>query len=445
MVVFKKYMLFILLAVILFLSSCGNDEHKIHFQTLGVQDLDTVQNKLTDVIAEDIFAPPVASRIYAYSALAAYEAVRYKDPKASSITSLLKGFEKMPAPSARRHYDFELASVHAFCEVARQLVFSSDKMQEFESNVEDTFTETSDSIKQASISFGSQIAKAILRRAANDQYKQTRGYPRLTVRKNPGYWKPTQPEYMDAVEPYFAKLRPFMLDSAAQFRVAGPYPYSMRKSSPYYGEVMQVYKQVKYASPEQKAVAEFWDDNPYVGHHKGHLMYATKKISPGGHWLGIAQLSCRLHRCDVVQTARVYAWESVTLFDAFICCWEEKYRSITVRPETVINDLIDPNWRPILQTPPFPDYISGHSVVSAASACVLTKLLGNKRYIDSVEHKFGIAPRPFESFTDAANEAMISRFYGGIHYMKACKDGFGQGIKVGDLAVNFIERQKKIN
>ena len=205
---FKRYMLLISLAGITFMPSCGNDGYRINFQSPGVQDLDAVQNKLTDVIAEDIFAPPVASRIYAYSALAAYEAVRYKNRKAKSIAVLLKGFDKMPAPMNGRHYDFELASVHAFCEVSRQLVFSSDKMQEFESKIEDTFGGLPDSIRNNSISFGNSIAKTILKRAATDHYKETRGYPRLTVRKNPSYWKPTQPEYMDAVEPYFARLKP---------------------------------------------------------------------------------------------------------------------------------------------------------------------------------------------------------------------------------------------
>ena len=123
---------------------------------------------------------------------------------------------------------------------------------------------------------------------------------------------------------------------------------------------------------------------------------------------------------------------AITLMDAFICCWDEKFRSNRVRPETVIRKLMDPGWRPFLQTPPFPEYLSGHSVISTAASEVLTHFFGdNLRFTDVVELPYGLAPRTFQSFRQAAEEAAISRFYGGIHFMDSIIKGQDQGRKIG--------------
>ena len=119
--------------------------------------------------------------------------------------------------------------------------------------------------------------------------------------------------------------------------------------------------------------------------------------------------------------------------EGFISCWDEKYRSNRIRPETAIRKYVDPNWQPLLQTPPFPEYLSGHSVVSSASAVILTNFFGdNFSFTDSVEVTYGLAPRKFTSFHQAAQEAAISRFYGGIHFMDAINNGLTQGTKVGE-------------
>ena len=129
------------------------------------------------------------------------------------------------------------------------------------------------------------------------------------------------------------------------------------------------------------------------------------------------------------------------LMDAFICCWDEKFRSNRIRPETAIRNYIDPHWEPFLQTPPFPEYLSGHSTISAASATILTYYFGeNFQYTDSVEVKYGLAPRSFTSFWQAAKEAAISRFYGGIHFMDAIDNGIIQGKKAGENVLKKIEK-----
>ncbi|HDZ15523.1 MAG TPA: phosphatase PAP2 family protein, partial [Pricia sp.] len=131
------------------------------------------------------------------------------------------------------------------------------------------------------------------------------------------------------------------------------------------------------------------------------------------------------------------------LADAYISCWDEKYRSVVIRPETYINQHIDPDWLPVLQTPPFPEYTSGHSVISSAAAMLLTELFGNKfTFDDSTETEFGLPVRHFDSFREAAEEAAISRFYGGIHYMPAIVNGQDEGFAIGEF---FAARLKTRN
>ena len=134
-----------------------------------------------------------------------------------------------------------------------------------------------------------------------------------------------------------------------------------------------------------------------------------------------------------------YTKTSVAIADAFISCWDEKYRSNLIRPETLINKHIDLEWAPILQTPPFPEYTSGHSVVSGASSEVLTDIFGdNFAFNDTTELPYGLPMRSFRSFRLAAQEAAVSRLYGSIHYKAAVEIGLDQGISLGTLVNDKI-------
>ncbi len=169
-------------------------------------------------------------------------------------------------------------------------------------------------------------------------------------------------------------------------------------------------------------------------------MIGLKKISPGAHWLGIAGIACKQTNRSFDETMQIYATISVGLMDAFICCWDEKYRSNRIRPETAIRKYVDANWQPIIQTPPFPEYLSGHSAISALSATILTHYFGDKfQFKDTVEVRYGLAPRTFTSFQQAAVEAGLSRFYGGIHFMDAIDNGRQQGLKVGDWVLQKMQ------
>ncbi|RYG25691.1 MAG: phosphatase PAP2 family protein, partial [Chitinophagaceae bacterium] len=171
----------------------------------------------------------------------------------------------------------------------------------------------------------------------------------------------------------------------------------------------------------------------------GHLAIGFKKISPGGHWMNIASIASKKAKLGFNQSILMHTMVSAALMDAFISCWDEKYRSHRVRPETFINKYISLKWQPLLQTPPFPEYPSGHSVISTAAAEVLTYFLGDSfAYIDDSELMFEIPSRSFVSFRHAAEEAAISRLYGGIHFRDAILHGQTEGKNVGIFIVNKL-------
>jgi hypothetical protein len=424
---------------LLFIFSCQQKKKKTAVDITNLQH--QCVHRLTDVIVYDIFTPPVASRIYAYSNLAYYEAIRFKQTNSSSITAQLKSFDKIPQPEQNKKYDYSLAAVKSFFKTARALTFSKDSFTTTENSLLNRFKETLDEdVYNNSVTFGDSIAAVILKRVAADNYKKTRGMPRYSVIRETGKWQQTPPDYSDAVEPNWRLIQPLLMDSASQCKPATPPAYSLDKKSDYYKELMEVYEVSKRVTPSMDTIAHYWDDNPFVTEHKGHLTFATKKTTPGGHWMGIISILCKQTNADEIKTAKAYALSSCVIYDGFISCWDEKYRSRMVRPVTVIRENMEPEWVSFLQTPPFPEYTSGHSVITSAVAAVLTKLFGeNVSFTDTTEMEYLGLKRSFTSIQQAADEAGISRLYGGIHYRSAIEQGKKQGQQVAALYSNSIK------
>ena len=389
--------------------------------------------EVTDVMVRDIFSPPVASRIYAYVTIAGYEAARQGNASYPSLAGKLHGLEAVPAPEAGKKYDFSVAAAESILTVGRAMVISEASIEAFGTRVMTVIrTSLPEDMYSNSVAYGRLVAAHILAWAAKDRYKETRAMAKY----DPGYedwqWKPTPPAYMKAVEPHWSEMRTFVIDSARQFIPHPPTPFSSGKGSPFYSDAMEVYEVGLKLTEEQRVIANFWDCNPFKMNVNGHLMFATRKISPGGHWINITAAACRKVKADVVRSLQAYAWTSVVIADAFISCWDEKYRSKAIRPETYINQYISQDWMPLLQTPPFPEYTSGHSVVSACAAVVLARLFGDQfAFTDSTEVEFGLPPRNFLSFRQAAEEAAVSRFYGGIHFKPAIQYGLEEGDRIG--------------
>lgn len=398
-------------------------------------------HRVTQVMVHDIFSPPVASRVYAYTSIAAYEVFAVNRPELKSLAGQINEFTEAPETKSEL-VSLELASLHAFFKVGEDLLFSTDMLTEFKDSLYTDFREKglSRKVMDASMEYGEVVAAHVLNYAAADNYKETRGTQKFTVTDEPGRWIPTPPAYMDAIEPSWMTIRPFVLESADQFKPEPPVPYSMEEGSAFYKEVMAVYDYVNDLDEEQAEIAKFWDCNPFATQVKGHFMFAVKKLTPGGHWMAIAGIASDSEAYSFAKSTQVYALTSVALFDGFISSWDEKFRSNLIRPETVINKYIDPDWKPLLQTPPFPEYTSGHSVISRAAAEALTSVFGEEFYFeDTSEVEYGLPVRTFNSFIEAADEAAVSRLYGGIHYPMAAEHGIIQGREVGQLVVEKVE------
>lgn len=428
------------ITAIFLLASCAPDQPIM----LGSTDFQSSVDKVTSIMVHDIFSPPVASRIYAYPNIAAYEILAQSDPKMSSLTQSIKHLK--PIPQAKDStLNLELAALIAHMELSKSLVFSEERMQQYQDSLYGIWSKHNKSEFSKSKDYGLSVAEHIKLWMNTDQYNQTRTMPKFTViTEDPSRWQPTPPAYMDGIEPHWNKIRPFILDSASQFKPILPPAFSLEKNSAFYQELMEVYDTSKRIEAEgdgsdEIQMARFWDCNPYVSVTRGHLMFATKKITPGAHWMGITKIACNQAGLNFRQTVSAYVHTSMAIFDAFISCWDEKYHSNLIRPETLINQYVDENWKPVLQTPPFPEYTSGHSVVSGAASTVLTKIFGpDFAFDDDTEVPYGLPIRSFISFEQAAEEAALSRMYGGIHYRAAIEVGLDQGKSVGKQIVKSL-------
>lgn len=428
-----------LLLIIAFIATCATGKGVEPRQASYIH---RAIKQITDIMVYDIYSPPVTSRTYAYVCIAGYEAAIAGDAVYNTLAGQLHGLKPLPKPANGANCDYALAAVHAILTVGKAMVISEEKVDSFYNQLttEIRATGISEQVYNNSITFGTAIAKHILGWAAEDNYKQTRTFSKYTITDDPASWQPTPPAYLRAIEPHWNKIRTFLIDSAQQFKPLPATKFSSEKGSSFYAEALAVRDIGVQLTEEQREIASFWDCNPFKMNVNGHVMFASKKISPGGHWMNITRLACEKANADVQQSLQAYASLSIALADAFISCWDEKYRSLVIRPETYINLYIDANWLPLLQTPPFPEYTSGHSVISNAAAVLLEKLFGdNFSYADSTEIEFGLPVRQFRSFRHAADEAAISRFYGGIHYMPAIVNGSEEGKKIGEFVVSKLD------
>ena len=437
---------FFLIIIIFCFHSCSETNNINYKEQLSDPELfQAAMQNLTDIVVYDIFSPPVASRVYLYPSVAAYEIMAYfNSDNFNSLKGQVKELRNIPIPE-NPNIDPNLAAIFSFNQVGKALIFSEKKMEIFETNFNNKLKDFGVPIRviNASKEYADKVSKSILDWASKDMYSQTRTFPKYSILEGDRFWKPTPPDYMDGIEPHWPKIRTMVLDSSNQFPPKDPIPFDLKKGSPFHKQLMEVYQVTNSLTEEQTNIAKFWDCNPYVSHHKGHAMFATKKITPGGHWIGITAVATRKAKSSFEDTINAYVNVSIALFDAFISCWDEKWETLVVRPETLINQYYDEEWLPLLQTPPFPEYTSGHSVISRAAALTLTDLFGeNFDFVDTTEVSYGLPSRSYKSFINASEEAAISRLYGGIHYMMAITEGVAQGQNVGDFIVKNIQTKK---
>ncbi len=427
----------IILAVVLFTASIAQAR-----ALDGTEIVHTWNRLIIDVIMEDGFGPPVAARIHSYSNLAGYEAGRHSMPGYRSMAGMLNGFTGVPQPSADSVYDWRVSMVAAYQVACSKLLYRihfSDSLAKVQ--LAELAAEVAPDVFDRSKRYGVSVGTAINAYARADGYNRTQGLPDYEWPRCDSCWIPTPPNFARPLSPYCGRVRTIVLKQASEFPVPPSVRFSTDPRSKFYLAAQEVVDISRNLSPEQKEIANFWNDNPVVTNYHGHFVFNSRQISPGGHWMNIAQQVMVEQNLPVVACMEVYCKLAFGLFDGFTACWQEKFRGNLIRPITYINQHIDRTWEPLLQTPPFPEHASGHSTITAAAAEILTSYFGDLAFTDSTEARFGYGVRTFASFRSAASEASISRLYGGIHYRRGCEAGAEHGAMIGKAVLDRVRVQ----
>jgi hypothetical protein len=280
-----------------------------------------------------------------------------------------------------------------------------------------------------SAAYGTAIAAHVLAWAAGDggAVVENMGFPEAyALTEGPAHWVPTSliRQQQTPLLPGWGENRTFAMPDGAACPLPPPPAYSEAPGSAFHAEALEVYETVNALDAEERAIARFWSDDPMLS------------PTPPGHWISIALQVLDAEDAPLDVRAEVLARLGVALADSFVACWNAKYVFDLVRPVTYIRRTIDPAWEPPLITPPFPEYPSGHSTQSGAAAEVLTAAFGEGfAFADATHVDDGLPARSYPSFWAAAEEAGISRLYGGIHFRAAIERGLDQGRCVGAHAV----------
>jgi len=389
------------------------------------------------------FTPPVASRAFAYLGVALYETVQPGLPGYRSLTGQLNELASVPRVNWWAGYHWPSAANAALASLTRHLFPTASPanltaVDALEEELAESFlAEVDVATHRRSVAFGRAVADAIFAWSQTDGGHE--GYARnfpddYSLPVGPGLWVSTPPAYAKAMQPTWGENRPFVLPDGNGCPALPPPAYSEDPNSAFYAEAAEVYQVGLTRTPEQTEIAKFWSDDPGL------------TSTPPGHWVAILNQALTTEDADLGLAAEAYAKLGVAVADSFITCWYTKYNYNLVRPITYIQAVIDPGWNTpnitdAVTTPPFPEYTSGHSVQSGAAATVLASVFGEGyAFTDDSHADLGLAARSFTSFQAAADEAAISRLYGGIHYRSAIEQGLAQGQCVGDrvLALKFL-------
>lgn len=389
-------------------------------------------------------SPPVASRALAYLGLTLYESVVAGMPDHRSLTGQLNELQSLPwaQPDEALHWP---TVAHSAMAAMTRMMFPHASA---ENRARIDLLERSLPLKLArdfdpqrvgadmrtrSETFGKLMAMAIMTWARTDGGHEAWGPLRrhqanYVPPSGAGQWTPTAPAFGAPLLPWWGGVRPFALNSAGACPAPTPPAFEERASSVFQRETEEVLRLSQAATQEQRQVSLYWADDP------------LKTPTPAGHWGFIATDQLRQNQASLARAARVYARLQLALADAFIASWETKYSVNRMRPVTAVQLTLDSQWVPtLMHTPPFPEYPSGHSVLSSAAAAVLEHEFGTRtRFTDNTHNDRGWGPRSFASFRAAADEAAVSRLYAGIHFRSGVEGGKVQGRCVAERALGLV-------
>jgi PAP2 superfamily len=396
-------------------------------------------DQLYDLVKADRITPPPASRIYGLAAVTLYEAVVPGSRAHRSLAGQLNALTVVPQPAPHWPYHWPTVANTALASAIRALMpeASPASLAAIDA-LEQAFATAFQSIVPAavyarSVAQGQAVAAAVLAWAATDGFATLHDCP-YNPPVGPGLWEPTPPAFAPSLEPCWGQLRPMVLASGDACAPPPPPAYSDNPASEFYAFGLEVYTTSVDLTGEQHTVAHYWADS------------AGTTGTPPGHWVAIVGQIARNDGLSLMAAAEGYARVGLAVADAFISCWHTKYADNLLRPETYITRLIDRAWLPLLITPGFPSYTSGHATQSGAAATVLTDMFGLHSFTDTLHQDHDLEPllepRRFGSFDEAAEEAAVSRLYGGIHYRFDNHNGLAQGRCVGQAILDRVHFTK---
>jgi hypothetical protein len=392
-------------------------------------------DQLYDLITTERITAPPASRIYGLAAVTLYEAMVPGSRAHQSLAGQLHALAAVPQPTRHRRYHWPTVANSALAAASRALLAeASPAAWEAIAALEQAFAAAFQAhvpaaVSAHSVSQGQAVAAAVMAWAATDGVAALHDCP-YTPPVGPGLWEPTPPAFAPALQPCWGQLRPLVLASGDECAPPPPPAYSEDPASEFFAHALEVYTTNVHLTEEQRTIAHYWAD---VSGTTG---------TPPGHWIAIVGQLARHDGLSLMAAAEAYARVGIAVADAFISCWQTKYTYNLLRPETYITHLIDPAWLPLIITPGFPSYTSGHATQSGAAATVLTDMFGMKAFTDTLHQDHDLEPplepRRFGAFDEAAEEAARSRLYAGIHYHFDNENGLAQGRCIGQVIVDRI-------
>lgn len=434
----------IIVSSVLLLSSCNNDSNETITSTPVSNFSGKIASDWMEIIRKTVKDenknPPQASRIYGYNGVALYESLISGMPENKSLAGQINGYStQMDAPI--NEVDYPLIVNEVLYKLNKYLFGSGISLPN--SNRLDSIYSANLTGRNAiigsfktnnSVAYGKQIADNIIAYTTSDNFVETRTMNYVVPVRDalhPNFWAPTNPSVTSPAEPFWGSIRPISLASP-EMSVPSEIPFDTTVGSPFYNQAFEVYTTSQQLTQAQKNIALWWADG------------AGATATPPGHWVAIEnQLRTNLN-LNLQQAAEMYALVGIAMTDAFISCWYSKFRFNLLRPQTYIRDYVSgaQSWSPFLATPSFPEYPSGHSVCSGAGAEILTQIFGSHAFVDKTNASSSLNPRYFNSFNDAAQEAAMSRVYGGIHFREASEKGLLQGKMIAQDLMIKIDLKK---
>jgi PAP2 superfamily len=386
-----------------------------------------------DRVKADGVSPPAAARRVGIAGVALYESIVPGMPGHASLGGQLNQLAPFTPPAQGTQFNWPMVANAALGRTL-ELLFTSAGSVAAIANLRNQFSAqlalgVNDATTMQSVARGEQVADAIAAWASTDGFAAVTTSCTFTPPVGDGFWVPTGAA-LNPLLPCWGQLRPFAIPTGATCAPPPPPTFSTVVGSEFHTMAVQVYDTRNNLTTEEETIANFWSDGP------------VQTGTGPGHWTSIVAQILTSDSASLATAAEAFARVGIASADSIICCWNTKYQYNLLRPQSYIQQHINPAWTSFLGTPAHPDYTSGHSTQSGAVAVVLTDLFGVRSFTDAthVNHNpaLNLAPRTFSSFTEAAAEAAQSRLLAGIHFSFANQNGYAQGVCVAETILATI-------